>query len=214
MLNADSVLFNLNEASSGAKTLSSILDNVCSESKEKLIQAISEQFITLAKNFLKMAKESSDFNYMSWRQKNKDAKYLELIQKSSIPNSLKFDKDEAKLIDGYKELSDKMAKRITDKILSDYNLKVRSKIESVLSGNENYSVVLNYLDLNGSAITSSMTFKLNSGGMFTIRTQIVYVFNQNMTQFVRYPLTFHDVYLPSGEKMKSPSEAKIKKEFK
>lgn len=78
------------------------------------------------------------------------------------------------------------------------------KGEDQLAGAE---IIGNTFSLGG--FEGRFKFTFHDGSGFDITTSYVYVVNQHGTQFGRVPLTFHDVLLPGGEKMPSPSEERM-----
>ncbi len=65
----------------------------------------------------------------------------------------------------------------------------------------------------GSLTNNSIRFEWEDGSGFTVQNQITYCTSNKGTYFNRFPTTFHNVTLVGGEKVKQPSEAKVKKLF-
>ena len=55
-----------------------------------------------------------------------------------------------------------------------------------------------------------LTFKLEDGARFQMQTQIVWKVSVNNNLFWQFPTTFHEAFTAAGEKIKAPSEAKLK----
>lgn len=60
-------------------------------------------------------------------------------------------------------------------------------------------------------LESLLKITLSDGAKFEVKTQIVEVVNQYGTFFFRKPTTFHNVYMASGESLKTPSYEKVVK---
>lgn len=58
-----------------------------------------------------------------------------------------------------------------------------------------------------------LMFSFNDGSSFTVRNKTVVKQNMHGTVFAQYPTTFHDVKLPDGSKMSSPSEKRMVEVF-
>jgi hypothetical protein len=62
-------------------------------------------------------------------------------------------------------------------------------------------------------VEAGFKFSFADGSSFTVINKIVSKYSYRGTPFVQYPTTFHDVVLPDGGKLKTPSEEKMVKEF-
>jgi len=51
--------------------------------------------------------------------------------------------------------------------------------------------------------------RFKDGSSFRLRNEVVFVVNHYGTEFNRFPTTFHDVTLPGGKPMSSPSEERM-----
>jgi len=65
---------------------------------------------------------------------------------------------------------------------------------------------------HGELWRSTLLFKWTSGVSFIVENKIVYAV-RGWTPYNSFPLTFHKVILEDGSRMKTPSEAKLKKYF-
>lgn len=68
-------------------------------------------------------------------------------------------------------------------------------------------------DLSTSGLEGTLRFTFKDGSAFTCRNSVVFAYSVHGTPFNRFPLTFHNVTLADGTKMKSPSEEKMNTEF-
>ena len=69
------------------------------------------------------------------------------------------------------------------------------------------------VNVDGNHNRNTMSFEFEDGSRFTVQNSIVLSYSVYGKPFYRYPTTFHNVILPNGDKLRNPSEAKIKKEF-
>jgi hypothetical protein len=60
---------------------------------------------------------------------------------------------------------------------------------------------------------NDINFIFNDNSKFSIRNQIVSKISNQGTFFYTYPTTFHDAYLPDGEKIPNPNEYSVKNAF-
>lgn len=63
----------------------------------------------------------------------------------------------------------------------------------------------------GSLRNNRLRLECANGLTCDVTNDVVWVCNEYGTVFCRYPTTFHSVILPGGERLKTPSEAKLKK---
>lgn len=66
---------------------------------------------------------------------------------------------------------------------------------------------------SGADYGGELMFTFNDGTSFTVRNKTVIKQNMHGTVFAQYPTTFHDVVLPDGSKMSSPSEKRMVEVF-
>ena len=107
----------------------------------------------------------------------------------------------------YKSIVDKMAKQSAKEAVESFVLKMKNKL-SVIVGSRGIGV-----DVSGNSNRNTISFEFEDNSKFTIQNSIVLSYSVYGKPFYRYPTTFHNVILPNGKKLNSPSEAKIKKEF-
>ena len=107
----------------------------------------------------------------------------------------------------YKSIIDKMAKQSAKDAVEGFVLKMKNKL-SVIVGSRGIGV-----DVSGNSNRNTISFEFEDSSKFTVQNSIVLSYSVYGKPFYRYPTTFHNVILPGGKKLNSPSEAKIKKEF-
>ncbi len=107
----------------------------------------------------------------------------------------------------YKSIVDKMAKQSAKEAVEGFVLKMKMKL-SVIVGSRGIGV-----DVSGNSNRNTISFEFEDSSKFTVQNSIVLSYSVYGKPFYRYPTTFHNVILPNGKKLNSPSEAKIKKEF-
>ena len=107
----------------------------------------------------------------------------------------------------YVSIVDKMAKQSAKDAVEGFVLKMKNKL-SVIVGGKGIGV-----DVSGNSNRNTISFEFADGSKFTVQNSIVLSYSVYGKPFYRYPTTFHNVILPNGDKLRNPSEAKIKKEF-
>lgn len=108
------------------------------------------------------------------------------------------------------ELALENAKEIRDLFV----IKNLKKIASIVDGKGNYSdakILGNSVNIGG--LQGTIRFSFEDGSAFTVQNAVKFVVNQFGTQFNQFPLTFHDVVMPGGAKMPSPSEKRMNTVF-
>jgi len=111
------------------------------------------------------------------------------------------------------ESSKAMAARDAVAVREEFIYKSHNKITPLLNLKPLREITRAAVSVRRESIDSSITFLFDDESRFTVRTQIVWVFGRvNSRPFARYPMTFHDVFV-SGEKMKLPSELKVREAF-
>lgn len=101
--------------------------------------------------------------------------------------------------------AEKDAKEIRDLFV----VKNLRKIVSILEakGDDNFDsckVLGNTISLSG--LEGTLRFNFKDGSGFTCRNSIVWSISHLGNQFYRFPLTFHNVTMPNGQRMMRPSE--------
>ena len=108
--------------------------------------------------------------------------------------------------------AEKDAKEVRDLFV----VKNLRKIVSILEakGDDNFNncqVVGNSISLGG--LTGTLRFTFKDGSAFTCDNKIVWAISHLGNQFYRFPLTFHSVVMPGGDKMSAPSEQRMNTVF-
>ena len=107
----------------------------------------------------------------------------------------------------YKSIIDKMAKQSAKEAVEGFVLKMKMKL-SVIVGSHKMGV-----DVSGSSSRNTISFEFEDKSRFTVQNAIVLSYSVYGKPFYRYPTTFHNVILPNGDKLRNPSEARVKKAF-
>ena len=102
---------------------------------------------------------------------------------------------------------DKQATRDAEDAVESFVLKMKIKLLTIV-GSRKLAV-----DVGGDHKRTTITFEFEDKSGFTVRNNIVLSFSMYGKPFYRYPTTFHNVTIPGGETMRSPSESKVKKAF-
>jgi hypothetical protein len=92
------------------------------------------------------------------------------------------------------------------------------KLASIMTGKGsvgNHKII--DIDTRSGIITASIRFSFDDGSAFTVHQSIVASSTRDswgrVTDFYRFPTTFHDVLLPGGSKMGMPSEERMNEIF-
>lgn len=101
------------------------------------------------------------------------------------------------------------AKDYADFAVAGFIVKMVDKFEGICEAKGNCTVV----KANGSLGWNAIRFEFADGASFDAQNSIVSKWSSKGRPFNQYPTTFHNVVLPGGERMKQPSEAKVKKAF-
>jgi len=94
--------------------------------------------------------------------------------------------------------------------VAEFAVKMIKKLESIVESKGNLTAI----EVHGSGVlTNVLKFVFADGSSFQVFNDIVVACSNRGVVFNRFPTTFRDVVLPDGSRMKSPSEAKVKKTF-
>jgi hypothetical protein len=123
------------------------------------------------------------------------------------------------LLDNYDEILKKIAFNVSKEEILTFTFKMYDKLGGFISDlNKNFTAtVLAYEHVDGylsyNNYFNDILFKFDDGSKFTIRNQIVSKFSNLGTFFYTYPTTFHNAFLPNGNKIDNPNEYTVKKAF-
>lgn len=88
--------------------------------------------------------------------------------------------------------------------------KVVSKIASIVEAKGNLASVTEVRDtIQVGRLTGALAIAFTDGSRFLVDNNMVYSSSVRNKEFVRFPLTFHDVILADGSRMKQPSEERM-----
>lgn len=118
------------------------------------------------------------------------------------------------LRDDWSEVLMRMASEQVEAMRAKYISKNTRKLSSIISskGNLESVDVLNETVRRG-AINGVMHIKFSDGSSFVVENSTVLSYSSAGKPFYRFPTTFHNVILPSGEKMSNPSEQRVNEIF-
>ena len=109
---------------------------------------------------------------------------------------------------------DKEVTKRADEYRTSFVHKNFRKIASIIEAKGGYKAaekISHFVSLTG--WVGTFRFYFEDGSAFTVVNKVVYSYSSRGNDFMRFPLTFHNVYLSNGVRMKSPSEEKMNKEF-
>ncbi|WP_334043684.1 hypothetical protein [Burkholderia ambifaria] len=109
-----------------------------------------------------------------------------------------------------REIAEREAKDIRDTFV----FKNLSKLASIVDAKDNLSSVevLGY-SIQLTSLRGNLRLTFEDGSNFDVQNSVVWSRSVNDKVFLRYPLTFHQVVMPDGTRMKQPSEEKMNTEF-
>jgi hypothetical protein len=114
------------------------------------------------------------------------------------------------LVDDYQDIMEKTALSVSHSTIMVFIRKMYDKIGGLVSDIDK--------DFRANVVGSDMSYNdinfiFNDNSKFSIRNQIVSKISNQGTFFYTYPTTFHDAYLPDGEKIPNPNEYSVKNAF-
>lgn len=110
--------------------------------------------------------------------------------------------------DADQKIADRV-KKVADEIEEAFVYKNLAKIDTIVSAKGDYvsGKLLSHSIRSG--LEGRIRFEFKDGAAFTVQNSVVYSRSVHGTPFMRFPLTFHDVQMPGGEKMAQPSEKRM-----
>jgi hypothetical protein len=202
-----------------AKRVHTLLTALMTDSYEGLVEAFvgrMDREITALKDA--MAASAAEGKMLSLRNyllanKRADGNFLSRVTHDDRPASL------AVIIDDDVDATIRqLAERDASEIREAFVAKNLRKIVSIMDAKEAAGVALNEarvisrtLSLGGFTGEFAATFA--DGSRFDFSNGVVWSHSIYGKQFCRYPLTFHNVTLANGSRMKQPSEKKMNAEF-
>lgn len=104
--------------------------------------------------------------------------------------------------------------RTAERIRDDFITKVVRKLAPIAEAKRGLPRISEIEDsLKIYRLTGRLLVKFDDGSSFVTESSIVYSHSVHGKAFCRFPLTFHDVRLSNGERMKSPCEERMHGEF-
>ena len=114
------------------------------------------------------------------------------------------------LISNYQEKIEEVAKLVSYETIAKFKGKMYDKIGGMVTDiDKEFEVEVQ----GGNWTYNDIFFTFEDGSRFSIRNKIVSNVNQYNTFYYTYPTTFHEAYLPNGEKIPAPNEYTVKKAF-
>ena len=198
--------------------VSRILNELASESRTELVRIFSEAGITKLNRFLSKQDEMlaagkafSPRRYFA-RGNSVDAAQVQelsrLIQRRTGGGQ------------GYERHPDAIARNReqAEKSADAYNdafvEKTLSKLAPIIEGRGNFKEIVEIArGISLKSMSARLRVIFEDGANFEARCQMVWSYTHQGTTYCRYPLTFHDVTLADGSRMKQPSEKSMNEEF-
>lgn len=107
-----------------------------------------------------------------------------------------------------------LAQRDAIEMRDNFIAKVVSKIAPIVESKGNLAAVHEVRDtIQVGRLSGMLAIEFTDGARFLVDNNVVYSSSVRNRQFVRFPLTFHDVTLADGSRMKQPSEERMHSVF-
>ncbi len=114
------------------------------------------------------------------------------------------------LVSNYQKIMEDVANQVSYDTIVLFKSKMYDKIGGMITDiDKDFKVEV----LGDKWTYNDIFFTFEDGSKFSIRNKIVSNVNQQNTFYYTYPTTFHDAYLPNGEKISKPNEYTVKKSF-
>lgn len=109
---------------------------------------------------------------------------------------------------------DQMAEKHAKFMQDQFVFKNLKKLAAIIEAKKDFDrgEVLGH-SVNLAGLSGAMRFHFKDGAHFKVENSVVYSTSVHGTHFMRFPLTFHEVYFGNGERMKSPSEERMHEVF-
>jgi len=188
--------------------IKSAIDEIA-ENFRKVIESNQQSFLLKTiERFKKEFPEGLDSN--KYYEKD-NIFYREYIGKyiKPVQNSMSF-KQTYKLVDNYEEKVKKDAYEMSVDTIAKWQFKMYEKLGGFMSElNKKFTTTV----MGNKLRSNTIFFKFEDGSRFSIENQIVAKLSNLGNHFYTYPTTFHDAYLPNGEKIANPNEFTVKQAF-
>lgn len=151
--------------------------------------------------------------------KKRAPEYMMVLQRLVKPvrnNSFTFHNTptEYTLVDDWKELIEKDAKRSASDIVDKFVYKNAAKLSFILYTKNNMKdVVMDNTTVSRGAVEAVLHLTFNDGSEFTADSSVVFAVSNLGTPFYRYPTIFRNVKLPDGKRLTQPSEQRMDEIF-
>lgn len=204
------------------KTTKEVVDALFEIQKEELRTSIFSRYENMLEKYkekyegLTYAESRKTANFNSFEAKERAAAkalstYFDMTDPSTGKKSTNLSASNImKLKDNAKQIMEKEAEQMFREAIDSFLAKMTTKLEGIFKGR----MVSEFKSLG---THSGFAFiKMDDGSSFRIQNTIEYAVSNKGTPFYRYPSRFTDVIMMKDGKlvpMKTPSEAKMKKEF-
>lgn len=189
-----------------------VLIELTDELRGSVLQSNINYFNGLVQNWARQYnprdRKTQNYNYNAQNPYARD-----IVRKAQVQKGSFHDTEELKA--DYSQDMHVAAKEVTDNVLNRFIEKNTSKLAEILSNKGDLKQVdLKQATAGRGVVEGWMTLTFNSGASFNVNNKVVWSYSKYGTPFTRFPTTFHKVKLSDGSYLNSPSEAKMKKEFK
>lgn len=196
-------------ASDGAiESIRTALESITAQAYERLRSAFVESYTKELNDYLDEQRSAST------PAKIRDRKTPSIVWSCATHEWVSGGRYEFTIRPDAAEIIIKEADRDATDIRDKFIYKNLAKLASIVDAKQNFkSVDVISYDVNLAALRGSLRLKFEDGSQFDVQNSVVWSRSIYNKPFLRFPLTFHDVKMPDGSKMKQPSEEKMNTEF-
>lgn len=192
-----------------------MLVEVTTSERENIVKWLARQYTMMANRFFAIGDGANPITAKDQRELYGDPEYRMVV--NVCINTHPKDRKELYVMGppdvaakALHDIAEKEAKSIQETFVFKNLVKLAAIIEA--KGNFSHGEVLDH-SVNLSGLTGTMRFHFHDGSNFRIENSVVHSTSVHGKAFLRFPLTFHDVYFSNGERMKSPSEERMHEVF-
>jgi len=201
------------EAKKSAYTPPSV-DDVVKRAIYDVLSDITQRHYVRLVGYFKHSFESDIKRFLEGNVEERKKLIANPYTRAGIVEMLDIQRDSFAVRPDGKERLQVLAEREALSIQESFIFKNLRKLASIVEAKDNLDCIKEIgstVDLGG--LTGSLHIAFKDGSEFSVANSVVWSTSIYGKQFLRFPLTFHDVVMPNGEKMGMPSEERMNKIF-
>lgn len=192
-----------------------ILVEITNKSKEELAQNIQAQFNRYIDKYMEAQKEAQEAGkrldyYDFYRARTSRYMNMEAYEiMNAVAARRVSPRDPVVIRDDAQDVLAARAKVVAEEMCNEFIYKNLAKLDSIIEkkGDFKEAKVLHTYVRYG--LEGDLLFKFEDGAQFTVKLQVVIAHSKHGVRFARVPVTFHNVIMSDGSKMKTPNEEKM-----